>query len=488
VDQYSLRSRLGNFKNEYGQIPCIVELDVQWNPKIQEVADARRTLIRSNYSEAEDYHSRAAIGANWLTLAELQRKINRTRDYGDKLLNIIGKMPASRMKQWRELVWWMHEFVLENMSFDHIYIQKYIKEHKTSSVIPRTTLYRGRRWGQLTLEETKHLYELAKAYLEDLVADRDKWNGRVINSEAPGRGLRARPSPVSTVRNNYKFQIDRTRQVNFVPYLSTWFAFVSPSVKEAIYKRISDTFTSITGIKLLYPPMDKGAYWKKIADYLNDGYSILNADGSNWEMSTCVISDQYHCAVDDGIYQLPSGIAFTTNTNSIASCQFFDAHVTDKSGIEAVGVLGDDIVIIGRQDKLSKIEDLPNIWEIDHVATRIKCILGVMILPDYKGTFPGLRRVTIDRADKAIALKVGEEMGNIEGTMGPDAHEVYDEIMAYGTLHGTPFLSAIGEVLTEKFWDDWARDKTEFASNLDSASSQEQQDTSMAEAEALVSL
>jgi hypothetical protein len=85
-------------------------------------------------------------------------------------------------------------------------------------------------------------------------------------------------------------------------------------------------------------------------------------------------------------------------------------------------------------------------------------------------------------------LKVGEEMGNIEGTMGPDAHEVYDEIMAYGTLHGTPFLSAIGDVLTEKFWDDWARDKTEFASNLDSASSQEQQDTSMAEAEALVSL
>jgi hypothetical protein len=379
--------------------------------------------------------------------------------------------------------------MLENFEFDHLLIQKYIKDHKTSSVIPRSLSYRGRRWGQLTHEETKHLYEIAKAYLEDLVGDWDKWNSRVINTETPGRGLRARPTPIESIRSRYSVTIDRTRQVNFVPYLSTWFAFVRPEVKEAIYRRIVDTFTMMTGVELLYPPKDKGSYWLKIAELLDEGFTMVNGDGSNWERSTCTIAEQYHCSVDDGIYQLPSGIAMTTNLNSIASAMFFDAYVKDKSGIRAVGILGDDCVIIGKPDKVNSIESVDGVWEIDDIGTRIKCILGVCILKDHKGTYPGVKRGTVDRADLAIAVKVGQQTDWIEGTMGPVEHEVYDEVMAYGTLKGRPFLDAIGEYVSDEFWDDWARDKTGYAANISSGDANKQTEaTTFAEEEALVSL
>jgi hypothetical protein len=367
-------------------------------------------------------------------------------------------MKMNTSSKWDDLVKQLHEMAYNGLKYDPYAIDQYVAEHKSSTIIPGTRFTRSKKWSQLTPEELKHLFNICKAYLEELISDWDTMTKKILSPNAVGRGIRARSPKISSLSASYQLEFDRSRQVAFIPFLSAWFAFMTKEVKEAMWTRLKQEAENILGCQVLLPPLAKGAYWKILRDKLETGLNMVNGDGSNWETYSATFTGVYSEAVDDGIPQYMSGAAMTSINATLAMLRSTEIRVPRSGQLECIGVLGDDEVLIGKD--ISDIKTIPGVWEIDDIATKHRVMLGMIILPDGKGTFPGMYRITVDRADKKIAMQVNTLYEDIPSAIPEDSFKYYREIMEYGTLNGEALIDAVAQKQLDEFWDLWRVDRT----------------------------
>jgi hypothetical protein len=462
VQTWSVVIDRGTKRTELGEYPIIANIEVKWKDVIHEALNKRKAMLKGAQQELDEYHSQCALSNNSLLLNEIQRKINRSKI----ALKDVIRMKESSSIRWDNLIQQLHEMAYTGLKFDPYEVDRYVEEHKSSTIIPGTRFTRSKKWSQLNGDELKHLYNMCKAYLEELITNWDEMKMKILMPNAVGRGIRARSPKISSLSASYQLEFDRSRQVAFVPFLSAWFAFMTKEVKESLWNRLKQEAENILGCRVLLPPLAKGAYWKIIRDELEKGHSMVNGDGSNWEMSSATLSGVYCEAVDDGIPQYMSGAAMTSLNATFAMLRSTEVRVPQSGRLECIGVLGDDEVLIGPKSVIDTVRTIPGIWEIDDVATRNRVMLGMIILPDGKGTFPGMYRITVDRADKKIAMNIGERYEDIPSAIPEDSFKVYREIMEEGTLNGEALIDAIAAKKMEEFWELWRVDRTSLIGEL----------------------
>lgn len=458
---------------EYGWPGMNVYLEVNWDEEAAKVEASRQFLFKDRQKEIDLYHSQAAISGTWLLLNELKRKIIKTQDYYDVLTDkLVQSDPA-----WDELNQGIYDSIYHSLRFDPIYAVKYAQDHESSTIIPSSAGGRGRKWSELDPSELKYIFELSQYFLEDLTTNFDKLRYRTHFSDVPGRGIRARSEQIDGMQSRYKLSYTRSRQVVFCPYLSTWYAFMSTERKLEHWEMLKKGAEAILGVDVILPPIEKGHFWYRLAEYIKDGKVILNGDGSNWETWSATILDLFIESVDDGIFQYMSGTSSTSRNGSFASLKRLEWSFKNmRSRIDAVAVLGDDVILIGDYIDPRDFQE-EGIFEIDDIATRNHIYLGCKIWigedGGYHGTFPGMYRVTVDRGDKRVPISIGQMSDPIKSGIDTASKSVYLEIMSEGTLHGEPFIDAIQKIEVEDFWDEWARDRYSFLGSVEKSEEEE---------------
>jgi len=458
VKRYSAKFDSAPRVGPLGTRSVIATVAVEWRQEIQDAIAKREALFhgRENQVALDTYHSGAAFSFNSLQLNELQRKINRAKLH----LDTVREMASRTSKKWDEMLYEMHEWIYNHMHWDPIHVQKWVRDHATSAVIPGTFFYRSKHWPQLNDEELKYLLELDKGMLEWLLKDWDVNKKRIWKTNIVGRGSRARKPEISGTYPSYVMEFDRTRGVTFLPPLSAAWPFISDIDKQALQQNMEQDAAEILGIDVYYPPEKQGRLWKTVSEDLNfHGMKLLSADGSNWETYSATVNGIYCEAVDDGVPQFMSGVAETSLNATIAMWRMVSVFVPNIHKMKSLTVFGDDCTIVGPEAEIDKVREIPEVWERDPLAERNHIMLGIVMLPQqngsYKGTHPGIWRVTIDRADKKMPTRIGLETGPIENKLSEDAFRIYHETMSEGTINGEPTVDFIATKPFQDFEKHW---------------------------------
>jgi hypothetical protein len=134
----------------------------------------------------------------------------------------------------------------------------------------------------------------------------------------------------------------------------------------------------------------------------------------------------------------------------------------DGLDIQSIGVLGDDRVTIGKHLSRSSCH-VPNVMEIDQVATRNMIILGMVLVPQqdgsHVGTYPGTIRVSVDRGFKGEGTEPGVWECDIANSMTDDSFKIYLEMASHGTIHNEPVIDFICKYDDDDFWDKYAKNR-----------------------------
>lgn len=466
VAKYEIEVNYGSKPTEYGHPPGLIDVQVEWLPQAEEIHAKRKELLGPDSEEVNVYHSQIAVCPTWTLLNELNRKITRTRDHLDYVQDRAMRADPRWEEGWRK----MHEVALECFEFDKEHIEHYVKEHKGSTVIPPTHAYRGVKWGQLEEEDLRDLFESAKSFLEYKIENWDIVRAMQWLPEAMGLGSRARsPKIEGFVTELVKVKVPRARDIGYNPYLSSWWAWMPKYKSHRIYDVMTNVGEDVLGCEIAFPPNLGGQYWQKIAEYIEQGCVLVNGDGTNWDSWVTALVNDYSFGAERGVPGLVSGGAFTTAAGTYANYIITPDHI-DMSQVIAIFVLGDDkLVVLKPGSEPSAVREIPGVWEIDPVATKHTIVLGLVVLPERKGTFSGLYRISIDRGDARIPLKMGQPSGPITSNMNDENRLVYEEIMGEGTLQGIPLIDRISDLDVEEFWTGWRTDRYEYLSTLESS-------------------
>lgn len=468
VESYRMVGHVGSYSGVSGNL--ISEVNVNWKSDVYNVKNRRKVLLGPKSQEINVYHSQCAFSGTWLLMHELERKIERYNNNIGNFSKVKDKIVKYK-EDWNELVYQVLIYINDKMEKDWTHIERYIREHKDSTVIPRTMFYKSTKWGGLTKEDVIHLFDISKGYIEWLLADYPVRKNYILNPLQVGRGIRARSPEITKISDYYQLEFERSRQVGFTPIHSTWFAFFKD--KMGLMKMIKAESESIVE-KMLNAPVDVhlpslegGNYWKHIADLIYDGKVLCNGDGKNWETWVSLGLDARWSGVADGIDQLLSGGALTSVLGTILNIMITPCQ--DTKDLEEIAALGDDKLLVYKKDKdRSTLESnqIEGVWEIDPIATSDNIILGMVILDDYKGTYPGLYRLTIDRGEDRIPAELDKEIEVKGSKITPESYLLYKEIMSEGTLDGEPLISRIADFNAEEFWEGYRRDRYTFMEDI----------------------
>jgi hypothetical protein len=374
----------------------------------------------------------------------------------------------------------MHQAALDAFSFDKEHVRAYCHEHAKSSVIPPTLDYKSQKWNlfdeevdketseKLNMDDMEYIYNSAKAYLEWKV---DHWDEAIRLQwlpQAMGMGTRARGPKISQLVEEIKgVEIPRAREIGYNPYLSTWYAWQPGDAGDKVYDIMIDMAEEILSVEVKFPPKLGGRFWQEIAEYKDAGYKIVGGDGVGWDNWVTVLLDDYSYAKEKGTPGLVSGASFTTPGGTVANYEITPDHV-DLHWVKAIFSLGDDKLIVLKENAPDDaVKEIPGVWEFDEMATKHCIFLGIMILPEHKGTFAGLNRVTIDKGTARIPFKLNELKEDIGSTMTDENRLVYNEIMGDGTLQGEPFVDRIARLEPVEFWEGWRTNRYEYLGGVD---------------------
>jgi hypothetical protein len=462
VSSYGVRAEVAP-PDQHSFNTMAVKVEVEWRPELPDMIRARDEMLGDRRREIDNYHSQFAISGKWLLLNELERKCIKSKTTDELIKDYLPRVNP----EWDSLLFDSMDYIRTHLKFDTKEVIKYALDHRTSTLMPLKE-EPSLKWTQLTIEDYEVLFELVENVIGYIVEQYDTVRYLIHKPLEIGRGIRARSEPLKDYKSKYEYVVSRSRQVGFAPYLSSWFAFMNDEAKLGLWKLLKDRSESILSTEVLLPPLDKGNYWKLIMEKGYEGSQILNADGSNWESMTSRLLDFYFFAVDDGCYQYLSGTSRTSFDACLANLKLADL-MYEGMDVELIGVLGDDRVTIGRNLNKSRIH-VPGVMEMDSIATRNQIILGMKLvynsLGEFRGTYPGTIRISVDRGAKAQPMSVGEWIGGIENDMTADAFEVYFEMACHGSIHGIPTIELISKVDDVDFWDRYSRDRYNYLGEL----------------------
>jgi hypothetical protein len=289
------------------------------------------------------------------------------------------------------------DVVLKYLKFDRTYITKFARDR------PRSSLGEGWKWTQAMLmntEEWQAWFDIVVSNMEDLARNPYKYANIRWNT-----GLRARANPIPSFSDVYHDTMERTRIIQFHPYLSPINAFI-PGKKEA-FAKILEQLSNYLGTSAVFhfPYVEGGDIYLKAAELFSAGYNFQALDGKSWEASVGTLMGPAFTPLMmhlDGVDVLPSGGFHTSIVGTMANV-IQNRHLDGE-----LIVLGDDMNYFfkGR----SKVQRVP--WvEMDPGDTKHRYILGTSYEVDpMMPRLSGLK-VMSDRASKMIPFNFEEGSG-----------------------------------------------------------------------------
>jgi len=376
----------------------------------------------------------AGLMSNRLQMNELNRRIERVRENKD-LLNTIS-LPSSIAEEIASI---KKHAMLKRLKLDKPTLEKYIKEHEKSSIIP------GLKWGQLDVNDTQfwsEYFNIVKGYAEDKFFSGESYNEpfnfgsrqRADQSVIPGESV-------------YDLDVSRTRIVMFTPALSTIFAFMPD--KKGFYDEVLSGAMNVMKINdhFITPITHGGEVYGAASEALRNNEDVviclgddvnifhdgkqLAFDGVNWETQVGTILGEPFYGTKSyfgGVHHVPSGVWDTSLDDTLASMWVYSQHRDQmRSGIE-----------------------IPGIMERETMDEETNFMLGLAYA--YDPSRPRLQglKLTQDKSDAAVPLPMGRNLELVSNKPEDEKERWY---LGY---HGTtPSGGTLIDFLKDISGEDW---------------------------------
>jgi hypothetical protein len=377
----------------------------------------------------------AGLMSNRLQLNELNRRVDNAKA-NKSLLDSIS-LPSNIAE---EIISIKKQALLKRMKIDNETLDKYIKEHEKSSIVP------GLKWGQLpaATEDTtfwRKYYDTIRGYVED-----DMFAGKSFNTPFNFGSRQRADQAVEPGETHYDLEVTRTRIIMFTPALSSVFAFLPD--KKGFYNEIlsgaMDAFkindhviTPLTHGGEVYGAASEAMRGNEnVTICLGDDVNIYKNgnqyafDGVNWETQVgTILGAPFHGTKTyfGDMYHVPSGVFDTSLDDTLASLWVYSQHPEMKEGTEIPGIME------------REIEDES---------------VGFMLGMAYK-TDPSLPRLqglklTQDKSDAAVPLPSGRNLELVSSKPEDEAERWY--LGYHGTTpDGESLLHFLEKVSVEDF-------------------------------------
>jgi hypothetical protein len=278
--------------------------------------------------------------------------------------------------------------------------ETYVKEHSTSSVIP------GMKWEDVDAGQMKSILAACKEHLESRMNYFEQGVPAIIDPADLNFGQRARspPLPSADIKDEYEFDVTRTRIVLYSPGMSAVNAFLSKAEVIAWYRQAFERMADALGVEVLSPVTHGGEYYVKLAELLQDNQYIAT-DGVNWEQNLPSILPDIVAYTYIGAWALPSGAFDTSEVGGLGSCCIAPKVASKIQGhVKAFCIQGDDLGVI--YSGSSGYKGIPYLSSLDLMDTRLKFNLGYSYVEPMKFHPIGIK-LSADSADKMHPIKIG---------------------------------------------------------------------------------
>ena len=375
VEMYSIEASLHDNKLSY-------TAHIKWRKWVS-------TLIRRIEPWQITHRSRKiACSHPHMQANEIDYRLRQMQSY----LPQLTKNALSEAKS-RELYDMIVDVTRKYLKFNREWIQKYIKDHSTSS------LGFGHKWNeayQVTTKQWEDLYQIQLTNWEMLA--RGAGYGSNITYLF---GIRSRAGRLEKFTSIISEDKERDRIVIFFVPLSTVTLFLPQ--KSAWYTEILQRTENIVGShpKYYFPYAIGGQIYDVMAEKHKDGERFHALDGSAWDSSVGILlGDSFKPFFTNfkGVYFLPSGISLTSLLGTVASV------VATRDATGEIVCMGDDVNYFGKNPPYRYY------MQEDPGDTKYKYALGVTYGVDpYAPRITGFK-VTMDRSKKSRPFHVGPDM------------------------------------------------------------------------------
>jgi hypothetical protein len=361
-----------HYEAEYVWHPVVDKLKAEMEPWQLQVRGKDATIAHSKLCiEEQRYRTEKAVG--WYSDA---LNVQLSEREAEEILSII---------------------IEETINFMHVnwdWIDKYIREHSDSSILPRIKWTKA---STVTKEEWRDIFNELVGTLE-FIRTHPRW----FNTHSPNPGNRARREAMVGYLKRTMGILSRTRIVVYHASTSMYTVFIPQ--KSEWYRRILQRVEEVLKVEgeFYYPYVEGGMIYKRMSDLLTEtGGQFQAYDGKSWEaMVGFILGPTFNAFLTflDGIAVLGSGSTFTSLLGTIANLV-----VNRRTGGRLV-ILGDDMNMFGKVSP----PRLPFV-ELQDDDTRVKYGLGVAFEPhaphnDYAHPMLTGPSGMIDRAGKAKPL------------------------------------------------------------------------------------
>jgi hypothetical protein len=445
VTDYSAIIQQGDI-SEYGVKEIKADVIVNWDPVVNDLRRSRSNLGVSE--ELERYHSRFALSGRNLLLAEVEKQKRQIESQENLLIDLTNQISPRLIPYHIELLKWFKR----NLVYDTDHITNYVKTHADRSIVPRTKPYPAVKWRDLTWADFETLFQMVHDTVDAIIEHGiGKDVDMSLDSQMVGRGIRARSAEIPSIKRNYTLTFDRSREVTFTPMLSAWFAFIpydKQKERYSIIKRCGEKL--LHGVELVLPPDRGGQAW---VDMHDPDLEFRSFDGKNWESVSGLLTDCWWGSVWNGYPKLASGISMTYDISTLASIgrAWLAIKRHELNGnIKKMCIHGDDINVLGTD---LSMKPLDSTIEEDLVASKYRNMLGWLMLEHGNFTFPGLYRITVDRAPKGESFTM-KEMGVIKVQLNQKGYDtltrkVLFEIFGTGKIKDIPIVEVLAKLDTD---------------------------------------
>ena len=303
---------------------------------------------------------------------------------------------------------------MKRLTLDSDTLQKYIKEHEDSSIIPRV------KWGMLP--DVKDDMSFWKKFYDNIKANFDEHVWTEAFNDPFNFGSRQRvPDDVFRHEIHYDVEVDRTRIVMFTPALSSVFAFVPDKV--GFYREVIEGALDVFDInqQFLTPMTHGGEVYGAASEALNDGTDTVIClgddvnifkngtqyayDGVNWETQVgTILGKPFHGTKTyfGGMYHVPSGVFDTSLDDTLAS-----------------------MWVYSQSEEMKKGDNMAGIMEREEMDEDTNFMLGLAY--NYDPLVPRLQglKLTQDKADAAVPLPTGRNLEIVKRWKEDEAERWY---------------------------------------------------------------
>jgi len=372
-----------------------------------------------------------------LEVNEMNRRIQRAKDNADVLRSLT--LPTGVAESVLSI---KRNALLKRIKWDDATWNKYVKEHKDSSIVP------GIKWAALedstlvTADFKRGWVEMHKAAFDEHILTDQQWDTPF------DLGGRQRTSmQVEPYETDYLIEENRTRIVNFHMPASSLYSVVpdKTGMMDEIFTNVMDLFD--INQQVMFPPVHGGEVYGAASEALYHGEDMLIVlgddlniykdgnqfafDGVNWETQVgTMMGDANHGTKTyfGGMWHLPSGVWDTTIDGSIATLHTFATN----------------------ESLLSQGYNIDGVMEREPMDEEVNFMLGLRYADDpFRPRLQGVK-LTVDKKTSQHTLPRGTTRSF--GNSYSEDEATRWELAYYGTtMEGNSLLHFLKDIKPEDF-------------------------------------